>query len=1350
MLQEMILSPEATMSDETQSTAPQNPSPAERGEQACDELAAGLREGGAAIQRTGRYRVLRRLGGGGFGQVYLCHDERTQRDVALKVPRPDRLTTQEAMAAFLREARNVARLDHPGIVPLYDLGEAGDQCYLVYKFIEGVSLGQRMAQGPVPPAEAARIIARVAEVLDYAHGQNLFHRDIKPGNILLDRDGNAHLTDFGLAVREEDLALERGYRSGTYPYMSPEQVRGEGHRIDGRTDIYSLGVVLYELLCGRRPFEGSSEEVAEAILHRDARPPRQMVPAVGRDLERICLKALSKQMSARYATGRDMAEELLLALQAAPPAPGPATVSPPQPSSSRSARPVVPKGLRSFGPEDRAFYLDLLPGPRDRHGLPESIGFWKTRVESQDAGVAFAVALLYGPSGCGKSSLVKAGLLPRLAGAVRVVLVEATPDGLEARLARELRKACPELGPEGELPDLVAGLRRGQALPEGVKVLLVIDQLEQWLHAHGHDLARTRLVAALRHADGEHVQALLLVRDDFWMGVSRLFDSLEINLDREHNARAVDLFDPAHARRVLRLFGQAFNRLPSGERQLAPEQEAFLERAVQELSQEGRVISVRLSLFAELMKERPWTPAALDAVGGAEGVGVRFLQETFTARTAVPDHRALEKPARALLQGLLPPHAADIKGQMQSRERLAAACGLPAESPRFRRLLDILDRELHVITPAEPEGAGGEVGPPESASPVTLYQLTHDFLVPSLRQWLTQERQRTWRGRAELCLEERTAQWGRTPERRFLPSAWEALSITLAVPKKRRTPEQQTVMRTAARYHGLRVGVFFAVAFLLALLGLWYAAAVRTAARRQQTETLVNAVLDVSPEGLPYTLDRLRPFADLAVPLLQGRFRRAPPGSREQLHAALALAALGERNATFLVEAVATAPAAECRNLVAALRRARDNVAGPLLARASRPRASTTEAMRYATVLLHLGEPAAARRLLQLGSDPGGRTTFLRDFESWHGDLTVVAEVLRPEEDAALCSGLCAAVGTIRPDTLASREQRQLRRALRRLYQQAHDGGTHSAAGWALRKWGVPLPEIQPSPRPVNGRHWFRNSLGMTLVEIPPGQFVMGEGLAGATAHRVTLTRPFFASDCEVTVAQFGRFYRDPDCPAAEKPVRWRGPEQETSPAPDCPVQRVNWEDAVLFCNWLSRREGRRPCYRPAPARPPQPRTWVCDPTADGYRLPTEAEWEWACRAGSAQAFAFGNDPEQLAAHGIFRGNSRSQAWPVGSKLPNGWGLFDMHGNVAEWCQDYHGAYGGDAVDPQGPGQGASRVQRGGGWYSLLPSECRSAARSHLRPEERSYMVGFRVACRSTEAPQPGVHASSSKKQPRR
>jgi serine/threonine protein kinase len=260
---------------------------------------------------SGRYRIEKVLGNGGSGLVYLAHDVQLQRLVAVKVPHPHLVSQSAAAQAYLGEARTLANLDHTNIVPVHDYGTAEQfPCFVVSKYIDGTDLATRLKQSRLPLREAVELVATVAEALHYAHQQGFVHRDIKPGNILLDKNGKPFISDFGLALRDQDIGKGPRY-AGTPSYMSPEQARGEGDRVDGRSDIFSLGVVLYELLTGRRPFRaGSQEELWDQIIGLEARPPRQIDDRIPKELERVCLKALAKRPSERYAVARDMAEEL--------------------------------------------------------------------------------------------------------------------------------------------------------------------------------------------------------------------------------------------------------------------------------------------------------------------------------------------------------------------------------------------------------------------------------------------------------------------------------------------------------------------------------------------------------------------------------------------------------------------------------------------------------------------------------------------------------------------------------------------------------------------------------------------------------------------------------------------------------------------------------------------------------------------------------------------------------------------------------------------------------------------------------------------------------------------------------
>ncbi len=235
---------------------------------------------------------------------------------------------------------------------------------------------------------------------------------------------------------------------------------------------------------------------------------------------------------------------------------------------------IVPKGLRSFDEHDSDFFLQLLPGARDKEGLPESIRFWKHRIESCDD-PSFTVGVIFGPSGCGKSSLVRAGLLPRLATRVVSVYVGATPGETEARIRTGLQKKLPDLDARLDLTDTITALRHGRGLGPDQKVLIVVDQFEQWLHARRGE-QETDLARALRQCDGEHVQCLVMVRDDFWVSLARFMGELRIEILQGQNAALVDLFDLIHARKVLIEFGRAFGCLPESDGTFTKDQEAFL------------------------------------------------------------------------------------------------------------------------------------------------------------------------------------------------------------------------------------------------------------------------------------------------------------------------------------------------------------------------------------------------------------------------------------------------------------------------------------------------------------------------------------------------------------------------------------------------------------------------------------------------------------------------------------------------------------------------------------------------------------------------------------------------------
>ena len=416
------------------------------------------------------------------------------------------------------------------------------------------------------------------------HKRGLVHRDVKPANILIDMEGRPYVADFGLALREEDFG--KGLRfAGTPAYMSPEQARGEGHRVDGRSDIFSLGIVFYELLTGRRPFRGESrEEMLEHIISTEPRPLRMIDDAIPRELERICLKALGKRASERYTTAADLAEDLRLFLKEGGPfpaskepwRPNPEPATTPAPSRDACVGPAAGAGGSQGLALVRRRRRRFLSRAAARPTRPRRLAGRTPLLEDRRRGAGRANAALRSAwstalraaasrrSSRRSAPAVLGGRGRHLRGSDRRRHGIAPPQSRRHALRRTCR-------PISSLAETLAAIRRGRGLPPGKKLLLVLDQFEQWLHGDRYD-EEGELARALRQCDGERLQCLLLVRDDFWMAVGRFMKELEIEILEGHNAQAVDLFPPRHARKILTAYGRALEALPDVPGELSAEQ----------------------------------------------------------------------------------------------------------------------------------------------------------------------------------------------------------------------------------------------------------------------------------------------------------------------------------------------------------------------------------------------------------------------------------------------------------------------------------------------------------------------------------------------------------------------------------------------------------------------------------------------------------------------------------------------------------------------------------------------------------------------------------------------------------
>ena len=344
--------------------------------------------------------------------------------------------------------------------------------------------------------------------------------------------------------------------------------------------------------------------------------------------------------------------------------------------------------------------------------------------------------------------------------------------------------------------------------------------------------------------------------------------------------------------------------------------------------------------------------------------------------------------------------------------------------------------------------------------------------------------------------------------------------------------------------------------------------------------TALDAVQNNRGLAVPFTLrDLERLPRELVVAELKARY--ANPEPQHKLGLAYAMARFGQVDAPFLASRIHGFAPEEFTNLLDALGRAREASSEAIheLAKKAAAEKNWRLKARLAVVALYLEDDRIAADMCRIDErpDPVQRTIFIDELPAWHGDVTELATYCQARSDAALKSGLCLAVGSIPLGQLTDAERNAWKPVLTQWYETASDGGTLSAAGWALRQSGIKAPAPSATSQASEGRQWlFVNSLGMTLLKINAGMFVRKDQTPEAKEQTVQLTRAFFLSDREISVGQFQQFTSDANYPNQEKPAKWPSAQPQASPAPVHPVQMVNWYDSVLFCNWLSRKEGPR------------------------------------------------------------------------------------------------------------------------------------------------------------------------------
>ncbi|MGI9471146.1 MAG: bifunctional serine/threonine-protein kinase/formylglycine-generating enzyme family protein [Rubripirellula sp.] len=911
-------------------------------------------------QKTfGRYAVQGTLGTGGMGKVYLAEDQELKRLVALKIPRTRGNSNPRILTLHRREAQTVAALEVPGVVPVYDVGvERDGTIYIVSKYIRGSDLQVLMERRALNRHESVRICKKVAETLHSVHLHSIVHRDIKPGNILVDDSGEPLVSDFGLALRPSEYGKSTG-RIGTLRYMSPEQVRGESHLVDGRSDLFSLGVILYELLTGQRPFDGpDAKTIQHCIQFVEPKPLRQIDDSIPTELERICLRMLDKKASGRYGTGKDFADDLAFWL-------GESAAGVKQTQADTDDQPaVIPRGLRAFRGRDSGFFLDLLPGPRDRGGMPDVVRHWKSWIEERSPDKEYHIGVIYGPSGCGKSSILQAGILPLLGHEIDVATIQATSDSFDTQLRRRLRRRSPPVEVEGvDLDQMSAASliahRRENGGADDRSLLLVIDQFEHWL-LNCTPQQSDELAMTLRQCDGVTTKAILLVRDDFWVALGRFMTVVDIPLIQDINCSLVDLFDPAHAQKVLESFGRAHNRLPA-EAMVEPAHAQFLTQAVDDLTRAGKVYPVQLALFAEMLKGRPWVPETLDRLGGIEGIGTQFLEEAFEAEHTPVQRRIHTDAARRVLESLLPEAGMDVRNRFATRDELQQASGYAQTPEAFDDLLSILAGELRLISTTDRiESMSGHASSPRDSSDSytsqeeSTYQLSHDFLIPSVREWVSRKQLETYRGRLSAQLSEMSSLWSAKHAKRFLPSWGEWVRFRLFVPGNSLRPNQQQMMKYASRHHLTNSAIVLAVMILIAF-------AFRHWRSVEDADSVMDQLTSARFAELPTIATQFKPFQSQTEPEIQAILDDSTESVQHRVAAEMVMLQWGKSDEARLLKGAILLPPDEVEVVGNYVRSHSDELADRSSGNAVKPK--TTAAYEYLWSVLEDSSASQRQRI---------------------------------------------------------------------------------------------------------------------------------------------------------------------------------------------------------------------------------------------------------------------------------------------------------------------------------------------------------------------------------------------------
>ncbi len=1300
----------------------------------------GVTSGGEdSVNQIGRYRLIGILGQGAMGIVYLAHDLDSQRDVALKLPKfgsTNSAVNSNLLQRFYREARATGNLDHPNICRFYDVGQTDGKHYIAMAYVEGRSLADYLDQGEVlPQPQAAVLVRKLADALQHAHGRGIVHRDLKPANVMLDLHGEPIVMDFGLACEIAESPDIRITQSGTIlgspAYMSPEQADGQIKKIGPLSDLYSLGVILYELLTGQLPFRGSVTAVLVQILTRNPQPPSELRPDVDSQLESICLKMLAKQPSDRFASMQQVVEALDGYLTRVSPA-----------TRSLGLRPE-PVGTESQ-PTNRA---------------PASVSVVASLADKQQVMARQC-----------QQAIARARRAGDLEQAIRFLKRLATSKS--SKIVEFTRWAQQEL-PKFEA-ELERVLREGRERYDAAKRAVASQRYEKAaeLLRSIHPAGRSPQVVALeqRVTDlNDEVQFLLA---EVQTGLRRNTKksppaSLTEKLDRLRELQPDDL-------EVQRLSQEFADRTK-------PPPQTFRQRSGIEPRRVALIATVCVVLFVLI------------------GIGWLYRASLFSSNDSLVSD---PKPPIGIATGPQPrpgttvvtsgQESLALKGHTSSvasvafsadGKRLASASGdktvkvWDAESGQARLTLK---GHTNPVMSVAFSADGKRLASASSDQTVKVWDATSGQETLTLKGHTDGVNSVAFSPDGKRLASGSYDQTVKVWDLTFQNSADIVSKPPIGIATDLQLP------RSLKNSIGMELVLIEPGEFLMG-------SSDADVQESLQADSNLKEYLKAEQPQHPVRITQ--PFYMSKYEVTQAEYQQVmgtnPSYCASSGAGNASVAKLDTRR--FPVEQVSWNEAIDFCNklskrdgLTACYDQNRQRVSDrgyrlPTEAEWEYAcRAGTTTPFHFGSVLN--GEQANVPGQYPYGTMTKGtnlaRTTAVEapnyplnafGLAQTHGNVWEWCEDIFDAKTYAGRSGV-----TNDPVVMSGSGSRVMRGGCwhnnpwfaRSAYRHGdspdlRNGGigfrVMCSPGVSIetpaktppaseRTSTAPESNVKPAPDPTSPPiRLMKNSIGMELVLIEPGEFLMGALNSEAKAlpnekpeHRVRITQPFYMGKYEVTQAEYQQVMgTTPSNFASSGGGKSSVANQDTR---RFPVDSVSWNDAVDFCNRLSEQEGKTACYD-------QNRQRVSD---RGYRLPSEAEWEYACRAGTTTPFQFGH---------VLNGNQANVdgRYPYGTKTKgtylerptavddpkyptNAFGLAQMHGNAWEWCEDVYdeNAYtgrNGVTTNPLVTSGSPHRVLRGGSHVDD-PRLARSASRAGYTPGvwRDGYGVGrlgFRIVCSS-------------------